>query len=239
MHGRPRAWLVEIIRFGRDFGAGPAIEEFRGAGGQVHASVTARLAKVIVPIRAVECNACAGEETTPRHARQVIDTHLRVAFVGHVDGRAFVIGGVFPLGRFRATRTAGATRPHDEAFILEGHDVLRLKIHVDGFQGVGNVARKRSQLLVGNEADVAPVEVEILMQVVVVDLIPDAPVRFVDVDRGHPMGGAVKNAVGVIGVEAVSAARVRIRDGDLAERLLAFEFGDGRLELSMDGLDIG
>ena len=239
MYRRPRAWLVEIVRFRRDEGAGPAVDEFRGAGGEVDASVAARLTEVIVPVRAVEGDARAGEEAAPRDAWQIVDADLRVALVGHMDGRAFVVGGILSLRRFRAARAAGTTRPHVEAFVFEGHQVLSLQIHVDGFQGVGNVARKRSQLNVRHEADVRSVEVKVLVQVVVVNLVPDASVHVIDVDGGYPMGRAVVGAIGVVGVETVATARVGIGDGDFAERLLAFEFCDGRLQLGVDGLEIG
>ena len=107
MHPRARIWFVDVIRFGRDVGAGPAIEEFRGAVGEIHTAVTARLAKVIMPVRAVEGNPCASEETAPRNAGQIVEVFFGVAIVRHVDGRAFVIG-VVPAGRcLTAPRAAG------------------------------------------------------------------------------------------------------------------------------------
>lgn len=201
--------------------------------------MAARFAEVVVPVRAVQGDPRAGEETAPRHAGQVVEIRLGVAVVGHVDGRAFVIGLVFAARGFGTPRAAGAARPQDEAFVLESHQGLRGEVHIDGLQGVGNVGRKRGQLPVRDEADVPRVEVEILAQVVVVDAIPDAPVRFVDVDRRHPMRRAVEGAKGTVGVEAEAAAHVREGDGDLAEGLLALQPRDGRLQFGADGLDVG
>lgn len=81
-------------------------------------------------------------------------------------------------------------------------------------------------------------KVEILMQVVVHNSIPDTPVRRIRLDVGHPVGRPVVDAVGAVCMDVVGAARVRKRDGDLAERLFALQLGDGFLQLCVDGLDL-
>lgn len=238
MHPRAHIRQLDVIRFGRDVGAGPTIEEFRGAVREVDTAVTARVAKVIMPVGSVEGDACAGEETAPRDSGQDVEVFFGIAFVRHVDGRAFVIGLEFSGGSFTASRAAGTTRPQDETFIFEGHDGLRLQVHVDGFQGVGNVRRKRRQLHVWHEADVFRSQVEVLVQVIVHDLVPDASVRRIRFDGCYPVRRAVVDAVGAVRINVVGAARIRKRDGDLAEGLLALQFCDDGLQTRLNGDDL-
>ncbi len=196
-----------------------------------------RPAVIVVPVRAVERHAGAGEEGHPGHARQIVAMpRAGLTIIGHMDGRPFMKRLEIAQRSSGARAAAGAVRHQHGSLAFEGGHRLAGRIDVDALEGIRNPRRQQRQLVIGDQAHLIGGNIEGLLQVAVIDLIPDAFLIAVHVYAGDPVCGRKIDSVSGPGPERGRKPCDGIRYRDLSELPAGRDLEGGLLVVVLDGL---
>ena len=225
--GGSLAGQVKVVRFRRDDRPGPAIDEFGVYRAEIDATLAARTSIIVVPVRAMKGDPCAGKEGHPGHAGQVVRANLNISLICHVDGWPLVVRQKITNRSCGGAGAGGTTRDQHRIVPFESSHGLGRQVNVDGLEGFGNVRGEGGKLFVRYDAHFIGRNVVGATQVKIVKFIPDTLLFAIDNRFSDPVRGLVVQPIAVVRPDIWVKPRNAIGDRNFTQ-LSAFMYHEVR-----------